>query len=118
MIDKSPNKNIIYACLRCILFIALFLTTIADAGSQANDEPYTGKPRTIAHDFLDMEKVFGANRAHHEYINSLINKAKAKITVKSDYSTIEAIQTLNVIYSLLKSEGFRDQSGFFYFLGG
>ncbi len=69
-------------------------------------ELYNGIPRTIAHDFLELEKPFGAEIRHDEYINKLINKAALKITVKKDYTTEEAIKTMTVIYLLLKEEGF------------
>lgn len=73
---------------------------------EAYSQTYTGTPRTIAHDFLDMEKQFGAGARHYEYINSLINKAKAIITVKNDYTTEEAVRILTNIHLLLKREGF------------
>lgn len=67
---------------------------------------YLGIPRTIAHDFLDTEKQFGAGGRHEEYINKLINKATLKIKVKNDYTTEEAILVMSAIYLLLKEEGF------------
>jgi tetratricopeptide (TPR) repeat protein len=87
------------------IVILLFIFT-ANIAQQAYAEIYSGIPPTIAHDFLDMEKPFGAENRHNEYINKLINKAVAKITVKKDYSTEEAIKTMSLIYLLLKDEGF------------
>ncbi len=101
---KGPmksNKHIsVFAKYIFLFLIAAFSYTEAFSGI------YSGTPRTIAHDFLDMEKKFGADTRHYEYINTLINKAMAKITVKNDYTTEEAVMTLEIIHALLKKEGF------------
>ncbi|MBN2400791.1 MAG: tetratricopeptide repeat protein [Spirochaetes bacterium] len=86
-----------------VLFLLIFCSNFIPA---ANADIYSGIPRTIAHDFLDMEKPFGAVLRHDEYINKLINKATLKIKFKNDYTTEEAIIVMSSIYILLKEEGF------------
>jgi tetratricopeptide (TPR) repeat protein len=96
------NNKYIYRISKYLFFILFFITIY----TSAFPEIYKGEPRTIAHDFLDMEKQFGADARHYEYINSLINKAMVKIAVKKDYTTEEAVLALETIHILLKKEGF------------
>ncbi|MFH0976622.1 MAG: tetratricopeptide repeat protein [Spirochaetota bacterium] len=95
-----PNFNKIIKIILLLFIICLNAAYTVAAGD------YKGIPRTIAHDFLDLEKPFGAGTAHEEYIIKLINKAASKITVKNNYSTEEAVRTMGIIHSLLKEEGF------------
>jgi tetratricopeptide (TPR) repeat protein len=97
------NKTIQILSRFIIIFLFVFTANISQ---HAYAEIYSGIPRTIAHDFLEIEKLFGAGPRHDEYINKLINKAAAKITVKNDYTTEEAIKTMSLIYLILKEEGF------------
>ncbi len=94
------------------LIAALFMCIFAPDTMQALDTPYTGTPRTIAHDFLDMEKKFGTVDEHYTYINSLINKAAKLIIPKEDYTDKDAFQILGQIDGLLKKEGFRFKNNF------
>jgi hypothetical protein len=95
------NKTIqVFFILICIFVLS------ANIANEAHARIYSGVPRTIAHDFLEMEKPFGAEARHEEYINKLINKAVARISVKKNHTSEEAIKTMSVIYSLLKEEGF------------
>ncbi len=97
-------KNMLPFILRsAIIFLFLFSVKPVE---QAKADIYQGIPRTIAHDFLDMEKQFGAGDRHEEYIIKLINKAALKIKVKKEYTSEEAITALSAIYSILKEEGF------------
>jgi len=73
----------------------------------ALSKTYTGQPRTIAHDFLDMEREFGTKKHHYEYINKIINRAIYNIDVKKKYTTEEAIKILATIDLILKDEGFK-----------
>ncbi|MBN2041337.1 MAG: tetratricopeptide repeat protein [Spirochaetes bacterium] len=99
-------------------FILIFLFVLSMNISQlANAEVYSGIPRTIAHDFLDLEKPLGAGIEHEKYLNKLINKAAARITVKKDYTTEEAIKTMSVIYHILKEEGFVFKSNLLLYTG-
>ena len=109
--SKIISNNI----LRCY-FIFLFAFS-ASAVPTAETLVYTGIPRTIAHDFLDIEKQFGAGTNHEQYINELINKAAVKISVKDDYSTEEAIKIMETIHRLLKEEGFVYKQNFLLFAG-
>ncbi len=77
-----------------------------DAGLQAAAKQRAAEPQNIAFDFLDMEKPFGAGRAHYEYIRGLIHKAKTKLPTRSNYTREQAIAVLRGIDSLLKSERF------------
>lgn len=91
---------------------ALLLCLCAVGPAYTQNTPYTGTPRTIAHDFLDMEKKFGAADEHYTYINGLINKAAALIAIKDNYTDKEAFQILGQIDGLLKKEGFRFKNNF------
>ncbi len=93
------NKPVLSGCI-------FLLLTVVFMYSEAYTQTYTGTPRTIAHDFLDIEKQFGTDNRHYEYMNSLINKARAIIKVKNDYTTEEAVRILTSIHLLLKKEGF------------
>ncbi len=73
---------------------------------QSASTVYKGEPRTIAHDFLDLEKEFGAGSKHYDIIDRLINTAVSRITVRKSYSTEEAVQTMAAIDGILKEEGF------------
>ncbi len=99
----NKNKTIQIFIRLTVIFLFVFSANIVQ---QANAELYSGNPRTIAHDFLELEKPFGAEIRHDVYINKLINKAALIITAKKDYTTEEAIKTMSVIYLLLKEEGF------------
>ena len=105
MKNKKTLKNSIIIQLLLPCFFILLILVTANFHVNAEDE-YSGTPATIAHDFLDIEKSFGASERHYQYINSLINKAKKIIAVKKDYSTEEAIKTMLIIHKLLKDEGF------------
>jgi len=99
------------------LFLIFLSVVCADIAQVANAEVYSGMPRTIAHDFLDLEKPFGAGIEHEKSLNKLINKAAAKISVKKDYSTEDAIQIMSVIYLILKEEGFVFKPNFLLYAG-
>ena len=98
----------------CIIIFFVFSTGVVHA---AEDDIYKGIPRTIAHDFLDIEKPFGAGISHEQYINRLINKAASRITVKNDYSSDDAIKTLSIIHGLLEEEGFVYKQNFLLYTG-
>ena len=71
--------NIIKTIQIFLEFSAVLLFVIsANIAQQAYAEVIHGIPRTIAHDFLELEKPFGAGIRHDEYINKLINKASSK----------------------------------------
>ncbi len=87
-----------------ILCLILFIHA---APSRCADRPaYTGQPATIAHDFLELEKDFGAGPAHRAALDGLLNRALAAVTVRQSYTTEEAVQTMLEIDALLKKEGF------------
>ncbi len=67
---------------------------------------------TIAHDFLDMEKPFGAAKGHTDRLNALIEKARTRLTVKENYTSEEALKLLGQIHLLLKEEGFVFKNNF------
>ncbi|HDP80119.1 MAG TPA: tetratricopeptide repeat protein [Spirochaetes bacterium] len=86
--------------------IAVLLVWLCAAGLYADTPAYTGSPRTIAHDFLDLEKDFGAADRHHAEVNRLINLARSLIKTREHYSTEEAVGVLSAIHTLLKQEGY------------
>lgn len=63
-------------------------------------------PRNIALDFLDIERPFGAGKAHAEYIQRLTDLARAKVPVTARPGRKDALATLKGIDSLLRGEGF------------
>ncbi len=67
---------------------------------------YKGAPKTIAHDFLDIEKGLGVVGDQYPALNALIAKATAKIAVQKSYTTEQAIGILHSIDSLLRGEGY------------
>jgi tetratricopeptide (TPR) repeat protein len=77
-----------------------------DTGTHAGAGGHNGDPKTIAHDFLDLEKDFGAAEKHRALIDHLIGRAKAVIRPVQTYTTAEAVLTLQAIDSILKEEGF------------
>jgi tetratricopeptide (TPR) repeat protein len=90
----------------------LLLQTPTVSGLQSAAPVYTGDPKTIAHDFLDLEKTFGAGTEHYAMIDRLINKSIAAIRTKKNYTSEDAVQTMRTIDSLLKEEGFIFKNNF------
>lgn len=72
----------------------------------AAENTYSGEPRTVAHEFIDLEKDFGAGEAEYSAVNSLINKAMVRVSFRKNSSTEDAVKTLLQIDALLKDEGF------------
>lgn len=68
--------------------------------------PYSGDPKTIAHDFIDIEKYCGAGPGDYSLLNDLINKALVSVSYKVNSSTEDAVATLRQIDSLLKEQGY------------
>lgn len=95
--------------MRMLLLNALtaaFLIQIPDfSGLHARAAVYTGDPKTIAHDFLDLEKAYGARKEDYAAIDRIINTSIATIGTRKGYTTDEAVQTLRSIDSLLRKEG-------------
>ncbi len=93
--------------MKKIIILNVILTVfIINSSFLAAENSYNGNPRTIAHDFLDLEKDFGAGSAEYSAINDLINKASARVTFKKNSTTEDAVSTLLQIDTLLKEEGF------------
>jgi len=88
------------------LTAALLMQAQSGAGLQSGVATYTGDPKTIAHEFLDLEKDFGAGREDYAVIDRLINKSIAVVGTRKSYSTDEAVQALRSIDSLIRAEGF------------
>ena len=94
---KRPLLLVVgYACA-CFLLLPIF----------AHGERVWNKAGTvtIAHVFLDIEKPFGSAHRHYVYVERLVGLAKKRITVKSDYTTEEAVKRLNSIQAILKEDG-------------
>lgn len=95
---------------RLLLAAALFLFASAQCVTATGKNPgpavYTGEPKTIAHDILDLEKDFGAGEKHRAAVNRLIGKAMARLSPARSYTTEEALRTLRAIDALLKEEGY------------
>ena len=89
------------------ILICIIVLFFHAAPARCADRPsYTGEPATIAHDFLELEKDFGAGPAHRAALNGLLNRSFAAVTVRQSYTTEEAVQTMLEIDALLKKEGF------------
>lgn len=106
---KQKIKSAITAC-----FLVFSIPAIMPGFSGKNSAPlnaatpaYSGERRTIAHDFLDMEKDFGAKKEHYAAVDRLINRAAEKIVPLKTYTTEQAVQTLLALDSLLKEDGYR-----------
>lgn len=82
------------------------LVMFANSSGASGPARYTGEPKTIAHDFLEMEKGFGAGAAEAAAVDRLINKAIPRIVVRKSYTTEGAIEILSKIDALLREEGF------------
>ncbi len=65
-----------------------------------------GRPRTIAHDFLDMEKAHGTTDAHYLILEDIIRKASGRITIPARCDSAAAVGILREIDALLREEGF------------
>ncbi len=103
------KNRIIPAIMASIL---LCLITVRDLSARKAQAPYSGNPRTIVHDFLDIEKNFGAGENNYSRINSLINSAMSLIARQEEYSSAQALELLGLIDSLLKKEGFTFSENF------
>ncbi len=92
------------------LTAVLLMQPRAGAALQSGAGIYTGDPKTIAHDFLDLEKDFGAGKEDYAAVDRLINKSIAAIGTRKEHTTGEAVQILRAIYSLLREEGYTFKS--------
>lgn len=79
--------------------------------------PKPEKKETIAHLFLDMEKPLGAKEAHRAYLDSLIERARARIGAVSISDTAGGAAILKKIDTLLRDEGFRFKNNYLLFRG-
>jgi len=66
-----------------------------------------GRPVTIAHDFLDMEREFGASEADYRALGRIIDRAAAAISVRKGRTNADALSILRAIDSLITGEGYR-----------
>ncbi len=78
---------------------------VSPAGDKSGQK--SGGPKNIALEFLDMEKNFGAGKAHEEYIHRLMDAARAKIPVAAKPGVNDALAALKGIDALLRGEGFK-----------
>lgn len=99
------------AAVVCVLFATGVSGTEGARAQQASG----AMSRTIAHDFLELEKDFGSTASHSAYVDSLLGKAAARITARAEYSSEEAVAVLKGIDSLLRDEGFHFKNN--YLLG-
>ncbi len=100
-------KNARVMVVPAVLFFLLGIAgSWPDTSIMAAAQQRAAEPQNIAYDFLDMEKSLGASREHYEYVAVLIQKAKTKLPLASQYSKKQALELLNGIDSLLKKEGF------------
>lgn len=95
-----------------VFILSVFSPLSKDTYIRAATTEYSGEPKTIAHDFLDMEKGFGAGKEHYLLVDRLINKAVALISPKKSYTTEEAVRTLKTIDLLLSNEGYVFKNNF------
>lgn len=98
--------------MAAVLAMVLLATTAAVPDQQEGPARYTGEPKTIAHDLLEMEKEFGAGAEEKAAVEGLINKAIPRIAVRKSYSTEEAVDVLSGIGALLREEGFVFRNNF------
>lgn len=93
--------------MKIIRFIPAIIATVLIMYSQVfANTAYNGNPKTIAHEFLDLEKDFGSGAGEYSVINKLINKALTRVSVRLNSTTEDAVRTLLQIDALLKEEGF------------
>ncbi len=100
---------------RLALPALLYAAVVTAFAAPAVPARYSGEPRTIAHDFLEIEKGLGTAGDQAPTLNALIGKAAVKIPARKSYTTEEAIGTLQAIDQFLKSEGFTFKNN--YLLG-
>lgn len=93
-----------------VMFIALAAARPAFPQGGSNAAPAAG--RTIAHDFLELEKEFGAGQKHADYIDAMLARAKNKISSKNTSDTGEAVALLGSIDAFLRGEGFQKRNNF------
>jgi len=104
--NHRTARRVASTAYRVMILAAICVATPHSAFAQENAARYTGDPRTIAHDFLDLEKDFGARPEHHATVNRIINRALAEVPVKPDAATADAVRTLQAIDAVLRAEGF------------
>jgi len=93
-------------------FLAILISAIITCSLSAAETLYSGEPRTIAHDFLELEKNFGAEPGDYALLNNLINRALTGVSCKKSSTTEDAVRTLMQIDALLKNEGFVFRSNY------
>lgn len=85
--------------------------------SAAENAPGTVGTRTIAHDFLDMEKILGAGASHHAAVDALVGIAALRLPLRDRYSPDEALKVLQAIHALLLDQGFTFRNNLLLFRG-
>jgi tetratricopeptide (TPR) repeat protein len=99
---------------RAILAAGVLLFALCSAAEFAHGAV---PARTIAHDFLDMEKVLGAGAPHHAAVDALVSMAATIIPLRDRYSPEEALQVLRTIHGLLSDQGYRFRNNLLLFRG-
>ncbi len=103
---NSPRKMI--SAKKTSVAIMITLAFLLPYRHAPADETGAGPVKSIAHDFLELEKEFGAGEKHRLYIDGFIAKARKKVKAYANDDTNEAaIATLKSIDALLAEEGFR-----------
>lgn len=93
--------------MKKILTAEIVLMLLIPAFSNlAADNVYKGDPRTIAHEFVDLERESGTGPGDYSAINQLVSKALARVDYRINSTTEDAVRTLFQIDMLLKEEGY------------
>lgn len=106
MVHRQTVRFLTFSMAGLFLAFSSFARPVMGQPAGAQGARYTGEPRTIAHDILDLEKEFGAGPEHYAVVERIINRAMAQVPVKRESTMDDAIITLSAIDALLRREGF------------
>lgn len=99
------QRRIAYLLIPLLLLLGICGFPSGPAAAAASGQS-AAEPQNIAFDFLDLERPFGAGRAHYECVARLIQKAKTQLPLSSSYTREQALALMAGIDTLLKREGF------------
>ncbi|MBP7584361.1 MAG: tetratricopeptide repeat protein [Spirochaetes bacterium] len=101
-IRPTHTRSAMRACIILLLLIML--------PRGAHSDALAGK--TIAHDFLELEKEFGAGKTHTAALDALLARAKSRLRAKATSDSGEAVAALTSVGAFLRDEGFRTRNNY------
>ena len=95
--------------LKFLGFGAVAATTASLPSIVLASEKYEPKYKTIAHEVLGLEYEVGVVDEDYRLLDEIIDEAKARITVKEQYTKADAIEIFQTIDRILEEQGYESK---------